>query len=79
MGLTHTHMSCPRCEGDVLVSGVVSGPDRYSLGDYGPPGCVFEDAPEVDDVTPTTCPYCRADIAAAAEDALFFRAEVERD
>jgi DNA-directed RNA polymerase subunit RPC12/RpoP len=75
--VTETHMACPACGDEVLVSGIVLGGDTYTLGDYGPPGMVFTEPVQVEDVSPSRCPYCMADITAAAAESLEYRAEAQ--
>jgi len=69
------YITCPHCEDEVRVEGEVTGADRYTIGEYGPPGCVFEDAPECDLLTPPCCPHCGDDLYQIAVDAIHERAE----
>jgi hypothetical protein len=75
--VTECHISCPACDCEVLVSGIVVGGGSYSLGDDGPPGCVFTEPVDVEDIAPARCPYCSADILATAAEALEYRAEAQ--
>jgi hypothetical protein len=75
--VTETHIGCPACGAEVLVSGIVLGGDTYTLGDYGPPGLVITEPVHVEDVSPNRCLYCMADLTAAATDALYYRAEAQ--
>jgi hypothetical protein len=75
--VTSCYLRCPACDGDIIVSGVVLGGGTYTLGDYGPPGCVFTDPVDVEDIAPTRCPHCLADIRSAAAEALEYRAEAQ--
>jgi ssDNA-binding Zn-finger/Zn-ribbon topoisomerase 1 len=73
--ITETTIECPACDEPLVVSGFVVGGDSYTIGEYGPPGCVFTDAVEVEDVTPAQCPYCHGDLLRAATRSLIERAE----
>jgi hypothetical protein len=75
--VTSCYLACPACEDEIVVSGVVLGGGTYTLGDHGPPGCVFIDPVVVEDIAPTRCPHCLADIASAAAEALEYRAEAD--
>jgi hypothetical protein len=44
---------------EVEVTSDVSFGERYSIGEYGPPGCVFQDPDEVEHSS-TSCPMCGA-------------------
>jgi hypothetical protein len=75
---TTAFITCPECEGEIEAEGEVTGASRYTIGDYGPPGCVFEDPAECDLLSPPCCPYCSADLYQTSIDALIERAENDR-
>lgn len=69
------HIVCPHCEEDVRAEGDVISGERYCIGEFAPPGSVFEDGPECDLITPPCCPHCGYDLYCIAVAAILHHAE----